>query len=39
VYTHPEIACVGKTEEQLTQAGIPFKKGVFPFTANARAKV
>lgn len=38
VYTHPEIACVGKTEEQLTQAGIAFKKGVFPFTANARAK-
>ncbi|HEX2732824.1 MAG TPA: dihydrolipoyl dehydrogenase [Polyangiaceae bacterium] len=38
VYTHPEIASVGKTEEQLTQAKIPFKKGVFPFAANGRAK-
>jgi dihydrolipoamide dehydrogenase len=38
VYTHPELATVGKTEEQLTAAGIPFKKGVFPFTANARAR-
>ncbi len=38
VYTHPELASVGKTEEQLTEAGIPYKKGVFPFVANGRAK-
>ena len=38
VYTHPEIASVGKTEEQLTDAGIAFRKGVFPFLANGRAK-
>lgn len=38
VYTHPEIASVGKTEEELTQAGIAFKKGMFPFLANGRAK-
>jgi dihydrolipoamide dehydrogenase len=38
VYTHPEIASVGKSEEQLTEAGIPFKKGTFPFSANGRAK-
>ena len=37
VYTHPEIASVGKTEEQLGQAGIPFRKGRFPFAANGRA--
>ncbi|MDE0102732.1 MAG: dihydrolipoyl dehydrogenase [Bryobacterales bacterium] len=39
VYTHPEIASVGKTEEQLNQAGIPFRKGRFPFAANGRARV
>jgi dihydrolipoamide dehydrogenase len=38
VYTHPEIAAVGKTEEQLRDAGIEFRKGVFPFRANARAR-
>jgi dihydrolipoamide dehydrogenase len=38
VYTHPEIASVGKTEEQLKDAGIGFRKGVFPFMANGRAK-
>lgn len=38
VYTHPEIASVGKTEEELQQAGIAYRKGVFPFIANGRAK-
>ena len=37
VYTHPEIASVGKSEEELKEAGIPFKKGSFPFKANGRA--
>ena len=38
VYTNPEIACVGKTEERLTQEGIKYRKGVFPFRANGRAR-
>ncbi|PHR91278.1 MAG: dihydrolipoyl dehydrogenase [Robiginitomaculum sp.] len=38
VYTKPEIACVGKTTEQLKEAGIPFKVGKFPFAANSRAR-
>jgi dihydrolipoamide dehydrogenase len=38
VYTKPEIASVGKTEEQLKEAGIPYKKGKFPFQANSRAR-
>ena len=38
IYTHPEIATVGKTEAELTQAGIPFRKGRFPFAANGRAR-
>ena len=38
VYTHPEIASVGKSEEQLKEAGIAYKKGTFPFSANGRAK-
>ena len=38
VYTEPEIATVGKTEEELNAQGVPFKKGVFPFTANGRAR-
>jgi dihydrolipoamide dehydrogenase len=38
VYTAPEIASVGKTEEELAQAGIEFRKGTFPFTANGRAR-
>lgn len=37
-YTHPEIASVGKTEEQLKEAGIAYKKGTFPFMANGRAR-
>jgi dihydrolipoyl dehydrogenase len=39
VYTYPEIASVGKSEEELKEAGIAYKVGKFPFTANARAKV
>ena len=38
VYTNPEIAWVGKTEDQLKEAGIEFKKGKFPFQANSRAR-
>ena len=38
VYTAPEVASVGKTEEELKAAGITYKVGKFPFTANARAK-
>ncbi len=38
VYTAPEVASVGKTEEELKTAGVAFKVGKFPFTANARAK-
>jgi dihydrolipoamide dehydrogenase len=38
VYTAPEVASVGKTEEELKAAGIVYKVGKFPFTANARAK-
>jgi dihydrolipoamide dehydrogenase len=38
VYTHPEVASVGKTEEELKAAGVAYKAGKFPFTANARAK-
>ncbi len=38
VYTWPEVACVGKTEEQLKEAGIAYKTGKFPFAANSRAK-
>jgi dihydrolipoamide dehydrogenase len=37
VYTHPEIASVGKTEDQLQEAGIDYNKGAFPFRANGRA--
>jgi dihydrolipoamide dehydrogenase len=39
VYTFPEIASVGKTEEELKTAGIAYNAGKFPFTANPRAKV
>ena len=39
VYTYPEIASVGKSEEELKQAGIAYAVGKFPFTANGRAKV
>jgi dihydrolipoamide dehydrogenase len=38
VYTDPEIAGVGQTEEQLKEAGIEYKKGTFPFIANGRAR-
>jgi dihydrolipoamide dehydrogenase len=37
IYTHPEIASVGKTEEQLKAAGVEYKTGVFPFVASGRA--
>jgi dihydrolipoamide dehydrogenase len=39
VYTYPEIASVGKSEEELKEAGIAYRAGKFPFTANARARV
>ena len=38
VYTSPEVASVGKTEEELKKAGIEYKAGKFPFTANGRAR-
>jgi dihydrolipoamide dehydrogenase len=38
VYTHPEIASVGRTEEDSQAAGIEFRKGTFPFIANGRAR-
>jgi dihydrolipoamide dehydrogenase len=38
VYTHPEVATVGQTEEQLKAAGVKYNKGIFPFTANSRAR-
>ncbi len=38
VYTHPEVAWVGKNEEELKEAGIKYRKGKFPFSANGRAK-
>ena len=38
VYTHPEIASVGKTEEELKAAGVKFGKGFFPMMANSRAR-
>ena len=39
IYTYPEVASVGKTEEELKQAGAAYRVGKFPFTANGRAKV
>lgn len=38
VYTSPEVASVGKTEEELKAAGVKYKSGKFPFSANGRAK-
>ena len=38
VYTWPEVASVGRTEEELKQAGIAYKAGKFPFLANGRAR-
>ena len=37
IYTHPEIAWVGKTEKQLKEEGVEYKKGSFPFAASGRA--
>ena len=37
IYTHPEIAWVGKTEKQLKEQGVEYKKGSFPFAASGRA--
>ena len=39
IYTSPEVATVGKTEEQLKKENIKYKIGKFPFLANSRAKV
>ena len=39
IYTFPEVACVGRTEEELKAAGVAYRVGKFPFTANSRAKV
>jgi dihydrolipoamide dehydrogenase len=38
IYTHPEVAWVGKTEEDLKTAKIEYNIGVFPFAANSRAR-
>ncbi|MDC1111752.1 dihydrolipoyl dehydrogenase [Alphaproteobacteria bacterium] len=38
IYTAPEVAVIGKTEEELKNDGISYNKGVFPLTANSRAK-
>ncbi|MGH6929443.1 MAG: dihydrolipoyl dehydrogenase, partial [Dongiaceae bacterium] len=38
VYTWPEVATVGRSEEELKSAGIAYKAGKFPFTANSRAR-
>jgi len=38
VYTHPEVANVGKTEDELKAEGVVYGKGTFPFLANSRAK-
>lgn len=39
IYTYPEVAWVGQSEEELKQAGVSYKVGKFPFMANGRAKV
>jgi dihydrolipoamide dehydrogenase len=39
VYTDPEVASIGRTEEELKEAGVAYSIGKFPFTANGRAKV
>jgi dihydrolipoamide dehydrogenase len=39
IYTYPEVASVGQTEEELRETGISYNVGKFPFTANGRAKV
>ena len=38
IYTFPEVASVGKTEEELKEAGVEYVKGTFPFAANSRAR-
>ncbi|KAG8824095.1 dihydrolipoamide dehydrogenase precursor [Serendipita sp. 401] len=38
IYTHPEVAWVGKTEQELKAAGVEYKVGKYPFLANSRAK-
>ena len=38
VYTYPEVASIGKTEDELKEAGTAYKVGKFPFTANGRAR-
>lgn len=38
IYTYPEVASVGKTEEELKEAGVAYKTGSFPFAANSRAR-
>ena len=38
IYTHPEIAAIGKTEQQLQDAGTDYSTGTFPFMASGRAK-
>ncbi|KYP98630.1 dihydrolipoamide dehydrogenase, partial [Rickettsia endosymbiont of Proechinophthirus fluctus] len=38
IYTYPEVASVGETEEQLKEKGINYKVGKFPFLANSRAR-
>ncbi|MGH6621246.1 MAG: dihydrolipoyl dehydrogenase, partial [Alphaproteobacteria bacterium] len=39
IYTYPELASVGRSEEELKEAGVAYNVGKFPFTANGRAKV
>jgi len=38
IYTHPEVATVGKSEEDLKTANVKYRKGTFPFIANSRAR-
>ncbi len=38
IYTEPEVAAIGKTEEELKEAGVDYKVGKFPFSANSRAR-
>ena len=38
IYTHPEVAWVGQTEQEVKEAGIKYNIGTFPFSANSRAK-